>query len=241
MRAEVRWIPLAEWDANGGMLSDRDAVKGARAWGGLDLSAVSDMTAWVAIVESPQKDVEVEVFPRFYVPEDRVDGLERQLQVPLRRWADIEWGGGPLLTITEGNVIDYDVVAADVIADADHFDLQSIGFDRMFAGQLVQHVDKMRGVEVARVSQTFLGLSPGSKELERLWRDTAMVHGGNPILRWHAESVEVVRDRHDNVKPVKPDRDNTTRRVDGMHALVMALDGYLRRPVKSKRRKAAGF
>jgi phage terminase large subunit-like protein len=237
MRAEVRWIPLKEWDANGGMLSDRDKLKGARAWGGLDLSSVSDLTAWLLVAESPQTGVDLEIFPRFYLPLDRVEDLERQLQVPLREWADQGF-----LTLTEGNTIDYDVVETDIVADADHFDLQTVGFDRMFAGQLVQRVDKMRGVELARVSQTFIGLSPGSKELERLWRDTSLVHGGNPVLRWHADSVEVVRDRHDNIKPVKPDRDNTTKRVDGIHALVMALDGYLRRPVKVKSKKrAAGF
>jgi phage terminase large subunit-like protein len=68
MRAEVRWIPLKEWDANGGMLTDRDKLKGARAWGGLDLSSVSDLTAWLLVAESPQPDVDLEIFPRFYLP-----------------------------------------------------------------------------------------------------------------------------------------------------------------------------
>jgi len=47
-------------------------------------------------------------------------------------------------------------------------------------------------------------------------------HGGNPILRWCADSVEVRQDDNGNIKPVKPDRVKSARRIDGIVALIMA-------------------
>lgn len=237
MRDQSRLIDLNQWDATAGMV-DLERLKGRRAWGGLDLSAVSDFTAWSMCVESWQDGVELEFFWRFYVPEERVDDLERQLQVPLKRW--IKAG---LVRATEGNVIDYEEVEKDVLADCKKVDMQRISYDRMFAGQMVQNLDKaMRGVEVVPVSQTFMGMSPAIKELLRLLGVTEkertagrIRHGGNPVARWMAKVVETKDDGNDNLKLVKPERAKSQARIDGMSALVTALDGYVRRPIKKKR------
>jgi len=100
----------------------------------------------------------------------------------------------------------------------------------MFAGQLVQELDtELKGVQVAAVAQTFMGLSPACKELERMLGAQAFRHGGNPVLRWMASVVEVKNDGSDNIRPVKPDRQKSTTRIDGIQAAVTGLDGYLRR------------
>jgi phage terminase large subunit-like protein len=241
MRDQSRLIDLNQWDATAGMV-DLERLKGRRAWGGLDLSAVSDFTAWSMCVESWQDSVELEFFWRFYVPEERVDDLERQLQVPLKKW--IKAG---LVRATEGNVIDYEEVEKDVLADCKKVDMQRISYDRMFAGQMVQNLDKaMRGVEVVPVSQTFMGMSPAIKELLRLLGVTEkervegrIRHGGNPVARWMAKVVETKDDGNDNLKLVKPERLKSQARIDGISALVTALDGYVRRPIKKKREVVA--
>src|SRR5690606_39955765 len=89
------------WDACGGIV-DLARLKGRRAWGGLDLSAVSDLTAWWLGVESPTPGIELEMIWRYFVPEERGEDLERQLQLPLSRWCAEGW-----VIATEGNVIDY--------------------------------------------------------------------------------------------------------------------------------------
>ena len=221
----TRWLRLDEWDATAGTV-DESSLRGRRMWGGLDLAAVSDLSAWIMLVESRQPGVELEVLCRFWLPEERVDVLERQLQVPLRQWV----AEGFVIT-TEGDVVDYAEITAAVTGDCRRFDAQRISFDRMFAGQLVQEVDAaLKGVDVVPVAQTFLGLSPGSKELERLIRSEAIRHGGNPVLRWMASCVEIRDDGADNIRPVKPDRQKSSARIDGITAAITALDGYLRRP-----------
>lgn len=231
-RDATRWLDVTRWDSNAGIV-DRAKLKGARAWGGLDLSAVSDLTSWWLGVESAQPGVELEFLWRFWLPEDRVDDLERRLQVPLRQWAREGF-----LSLTEGDVIDYAAIKTAVVADCKHFDVERIGYDRMFAGQMVQEIDaELKGVSVVPINQTFLGLSPACKELERLLGVTQqgvtegrIRHGGNPIARWMATCVEVKSDDNENIRPVKPIRAQSTSRIDGIQACVTGLDGYLRRP-----------
>ncbi|MEU3060660.1 terminase large subunit [Streptomyces subrutilus] len=234
MRSSSRWLPLTLWDENNGSV-DENRFRYRRAWGGVDLSAVSDLSAWVLAVESRKPGVELELISRFWLPEERIDELEAQLQVPLRQWAD-----DGLLTLTEGDAIDYGAIEKQIIADCRRLDVQRISYDRMFAGQLVQRVEsKTRGVDLVPIAQTYLGMSPGSKELERLLREGRLHHGGNPILRWNASVVEVYRDGNDNLRPVKPDRGKSSARIDGIAATVMALDGYVRRPLKRARAASA--
>lgn len=223
MREQMRWLDLNKWDECNGEV-DRAKLAGRRAWGGLDLSAVSDFTAWTVWVESNRPGAELDLMARFWLPEDRVEDLERKLQVPLRRWQEQGF-----LEFTEGDVIDYAAVKSAVIGDTKHLDMQRISYDRMFAGQMVQEIDEeVRGVQVVPVAQTYAGLSPACKELERLLGAKLFRHGGNPILRWMASVVEVRNDGADNIRPVKPDRKQSTSRIDGIQAAVTALDGIVR-------------
>ncbi|MFF1812380.1 terminase large subunit [Streptomyces sp. NPDC058251] len=234
MRAATRWLPMPLWDANAGTVDDK-RFRYRKAWGGVDLSAVSDMSAWVMAIESRQPGVELELVARFWLPEERVDELEQQLQVPLRLWVREGW-----IQLTEGDAIDYGAIERQIIEDCRRLNVQRISYDRMFAGQLVQRVDhKTRGVDLVPVAQTYLGMGPGSKELERLLREGKIRHGGNPVLRWHASCVEILTDGNDNFRPVKPDRQKSSSRIDGIAAAVMAMDGYVRRPLKKARAASA--
>jgi phage terminase large subunit-like protein len=232
MRDAARAIDLNQWDACAGIV-DLARLKGRPAWGGFDLSAVSDLTCWWMAVDSPSQGVEVEMFWRYFVPEDAVDDLERRLQVPLSTWIAEGW-----ITATEGNVIDYATVRDTALTDAAVVDLQRIGYDRMFAGQMVQEIAaELRGVDVVPIAQTYIGQSPSIKELWRLLGKTEngatagrMRHGGDPVTRWMASVVETTGDGMDNYRLVKPHRGKSQARIDGIAAMTTGLDGYLRRP-----------
>jgi phage terminase large subunit-like protein len=229
-----RLIDLNQWDDSAGM-TDWVKARSREAWGGLDLSAVSDFSAWCVLSASRDPGAELDAFWRFWVPQDVVPDLERKLQVPLSQWIKAGY-----VTATEGNVVDYDVIEQQVIKDSWHTDMRRVGFDRMFAGQMVQRVDKaLKGVEIVPVAQTFLGQSPGIKEVLRLLGPGAIRHGGNPVARWMASVVESKGDKQDNLRLVKPDRLKSQSRIDGMAALVIAMDGYLRRSRKKSGTHAA--
>lgn len=242
MRSTARAIDLNQWDACAGIV-DLALLKGRRAWGGFDLSAVSDLTCWWMAVDSPAAGVELEMFWRYFVPEDSVEDLERQLQVPLMRWIGEGW-----VTATEGNVIDYAAVRDKAIEDCRTVGMRRISYDRMFAGQMVQEIDEtLRGVEVVPVAQTYIGQSPAIKELWRLLGKTEkgqeagrMRHGGDPVTRWMASVVETSSDGQDNYRLVKPNRGKSQARIDGIAAMTTGLDGYLRRGGTNKLTRVTG-
>ena len=231
-RNQSRWFDLNDWDACQGA-DKRASLRKRRAWGGLDLSAVSDLSAWSVWVEPIRPGAELELLTRLWVPEGAVEDLEKRLQVPLSQWIDQGH-----VQATDGDVIDYSVIESAVIGDTKHFDMQRISYDRMFAGQLVQNVDlATKGVDVLPVAQTFSGLSAACKEMERLVRSRAFRHDSNPALRWMASAVEVKNDGLDNIRPVKPNRAKASSRIDGIQAAVTGLDGWVRRPKQAERRK----
>ena len=223
MREQTRFLDIQRWDKCDGPVI-RASLRGRRAWGGLDLSAVSDFAAWACWVEPTRPGAELDLLVRFWLPEERADELEQRLMVPIRAWSRMG-----LLTLTEGDVIDYDAIERSVLADCKHLDMQRISYDRMFAGQMTQNIARETDVEVVPVAQTFLGLSSACKELERLVNAGAIRHGGHPIMRWMADVVEVKNDGLDNIRPVKPDRKKSMARIDGIQAAVTGLDGWVRR------------
>ena len=48
----------------------------------------------------------------------------------------------------------------------------------------------------------------------------ALWHGGHPVLRWNASNVAV---RQDPAGNIKPDKERSTERIDGISALINAL------------------
>lgn len=234
MRDQARLVDMRQWDDAAGPC-DLGLLKGQRAWGGFDLAAVSDISAWWLGVESMRPGVELEMFWRFWLPEDAVDDLAKKTQVPIRQWIDDGW-----ITVTEGNVIDYSVIRDTALEDCKPLSMQRISYDRMFAGQMVQEIDaELKRVEITPVAQTFYGSGPAVKELQRLLgysekerRKPRMLHGGNPVARWMASVVEAKNDGQDNLRLVKPDRAKSGSRIDGMSAMVTGLDGYVRHPRK---------
>src|SRR5437868_14336246 len=72
--------------------------------------------------------------------------------------------------------------------------------------------------------QGMSSLSAPTKELECLVLDGRLRHGGNPVLRWMADCCSVKQDAQGNIKLVKPDRQKSSKRIDGIAALVMAVD-----------------
>jgi len=54
--------------------------------------------------------------------------------------------------------------------------------------------------------------------------ERTLCHGGNKVLTWMADNVVVVEDPAGNIKPAK---DRSTEKIDGIVALIMALDRAL--------------
>ena len=62
-------------------------------------------------------------------------------------------------------------------------------------------------------------------EVERLVLRHMLAHGENPILRWMASNTSIVSDATGNVKPAK---DKSTDPIDGIVALIIAMQRAMR-------------
>ncbi len=213
----VRWIPLDRWDACAGATRwDRlaEQLAGDPCFIGLDLSQTIDLTCAMKIFPPHGGRDHWALLPRFYVPEARIAERVRRDRVPYDQW--LKSGA---LQVTEGNVVDYEFVKADLRRDAETFHVVQAGFDPWNAMQVMIDMQN-EGLPVERVRQGYLSLSGPSKELERLVLDRDIVHGGHPLLRWCVGNVAIETDPAGNIKPSKA---KSTERIDGVAALVTGL------------------
>lgn len=211
--ANVRWLDLGLWDENAGLVNE-DQLAGRECFGGIDLASTSDFTAWVLVFPGDP----VQVLARFFLPRT---ALEKR--TAMRPMLEV-WEREGFLTVTDGDVVDYDAVFRQVDADARKFNIQEVAHDPWNATDLVRRIDDA-GMTVWPIQQTVNALSPASKELERLLGARQIRHGGNPILRWMADNVMVFTDSAGNIKP---DRKKSTEKIDGIAALVDALAAMMR-------------
>ena len=77
---------------------------------------------------------------------------------------------------------------------------------------------------IVKFGQGFGSLSEPSKFLEKLIAERRFIHGGNPLSAWQASCCVVTRDAAGNIKPAK---DKSRGRIDGMFALVNAIGVWL--------------
>jgi phage terminase large subunit-like protein len=183
------------------------------AFGGLDLSATQDLTAFTVLAEG------TDVYCWAFLPAEGIHERERRDRVPYRVWA--EQGS---LTLTPGSTVDYSYVKRAVLEAAGQFDLRLVEFDRWNSSQLVIELEN-EGVPMAEIGQGFASLSAPTKELQRLVTEGKLRHGGDPLLRWCASNVAAKVDAADNVKP---DKERSAHRIDPIVALIMAVDGWQR-------------
>jgi len=214
-----RWIDLRLWDENAGNPVERQLI-GRECFGGLDLSAVSDLSAWVMAFPWGEGSDDLDILARFWCPEAKLHDETNRYVDQYRVWAQQGY-----LLVTDGDAIDYAAIRRQILDDARRFKLQSLNVDRLFQGyQLSQELED-EGLEVYGMGQGFISMAAPMKEFERRLLEKKLHHGGNPVLRFMADSVVVKMDPAGNLKP---DKAKSQARIDGIVSLVMALDRAMR-------------
>ena len=219
-QAETKWIPLEHWQACGAAV-DPEGLRGRICYGGLDLSTNTDVSAFVMVFPPQQEGDAYQVIPRFWIPEEAMIERSRRDRVPYDVW--VRQG---LITATPGNVIDYAWILHQIDQDAQAYDIVEIAFDRWGATKIQTELMERGGQDwLVQFGQGYVSMSPAMRELERLILEHKLAHGSNPVLTWMANNLVV---RTDPAGNIKPDKEKSTEKIDGMVALVMALDRALR-------------
>ena len=114
---------------------------------------------------------------------------------------------------------DYNFILDRIAQLREKFDVKEIAFDRWGAGSIVTALQE-QGVEVVDFGQGYASMSPACKEVERLVVSQKLRHPKNPVLTWCAANTVVQMDPAGNIKP---SRNKSTEKIDGMVALAMGL------------------
>lgn len=202
------FVAASVWKQGNAAPDDLDGT----VYGGLDLSATTDLTA---LVLTCRKDGLLHVQPHFWMPQDMVMEAARRDRAPYDLW--VSQG---LLRVTPGKVIDYDFVARDIGVITADLNVARLAFDRW-------RMDRMKGalerqnveLPLEPFGQGFVSMSPALDALEADLLNGAVRHGGHPVLAMCAANAVAVPDPAGNRKL---DKSKATGRIDGMVALAMA-------------------
>lgn len=209
----TRWLSMEVWDRNATEVNEF-ALEGRVCYAGLDLASTKDISA-LALVFPPDDDDEAySVLWKFWLPEDAMHQRSRKDRVPYDQWTK-----EGVISTTEGNVTDYDILRRDINDLGKRYNIREVAFDRWNATQLTTQLQG-DGFTMVPFGQGFVSMAAPTKELEKLLLSGRMAHGGNPVARWMASNVAV---RTDPAGNLKPDKEKSSERIDGIVALIMGL------------------
>lgn len=214
VKQSVRWMPMDKWDECGGVV-DPYALEGRACYAGLDLSSTSDLTALVLVFPPTSEDEPYIALPFFWLPEETLSLRVRRDHVPYDQWAKRGF-----IQTTEGNVVHYGFIERFICELGERYDIREIAHDRWNATMMVQTLED-DGFTMVPFGQGFKDMSPPTKELMRIVLEHKLCHGGHPVLRWNMDNAYV---RTDPAGNLKLDKEKSTEKIDGVVALVMALD-----------------
>lgn len=202
------FVSPAVWKAGNAAPEALDGV----VYGGLDLSATTDLTA---LVLTCRKGGLVHVQADFWMPQDSVQEASRRDRAPYDLW--VKQG---FIRTTPGKVIDYDFVARDIGEITAGLNITRLGFDRWRMDRMKAALER-QGVELPLepFGQGYQSMSPALDALEADLLAERIRHGGNPVLTMCAANAVAVPDPAGNRKL---DKSKATGRIDGMVALAMA-------------------
>jgi phage terminase large subunit-like protein len=209
---QTRWIKPTKWAACPSEPFTLDDLEGRECFAGLDLSSTTDLTALSLLF--PNDDGSFHVLPFFWCPEETVLERERSDKVPYTHW--IKQG---LIQTTPGSAIDYDRIKSFLNDLSRKVWIRKLAIDRWNAQQLATQLEG-DGFDVVGFGQGYASMSSPTKEFEKLVLAEKIRHGGNPVLRWQVDNVAVEQDAPGNLKPAKQ---KSTERIDGVVATIMAL------------------
>jgi len=223
---ENRYVDIGKWNEQAGKVNEFD-LRGRSCCGGLDLSSVSDITAWVMVFPYSDDPEEVDILCRFWCPESRLYDKRNKYADQYQAWEK----QGHMMA-TPGDAVDYQFVKKQVMDDCDKFNVLGLNIDRLFQGyQIAMEIEneilatRSSNAEVAGFAMGHKSFSIPMKEFERRFKEGKLHHGGNPVLRWMIDNVAVKPDVNDNLMP---DKAQSQGKIDGFVALVLALDMALR-------------
>lgn len=211
--AKSAWMNMSKWGLAPQRLS-LDELQGRPCYIGLDLATKIDIVAKVMVFPPYGDDPNYHIHAKYYIPEAR---LYEEGEVNSERYQ--EWDKLGLLTVTDGEVINFATIEEDIADDMATHDVREVAYDPWQAAQLAQNLSD-DGVTMVEIRHTVQNISEPMKEMEALVLSQRWAHGDCPIMTWMISNVVATLDKKDNIYPNKERSEN---KIDGPVAAIMAL------------------
>lgn len=209
-----RAVNMLHWNECGKEIEQGDLI-GRECYIGIDLASTTDITAAVIVFPPSEPDGDYITDAMFWIPGENVIEKGRRDRVDYSAWIRNGY-----IIATPGNVVDYDLIRAWINDYTENYRTMEIAFDPWNATQLVTqlHGD---GFTMVPIRQGMPSLTSPTKQMLALVEGHRLNHQNNPVLRWMADNLEVTSDAAGNIKP---DKSTSRAKIDGMVALIMAID-----------------
>lgn len=218
-----QWLATSEiWISNDLLLRSSenislDDMENLQIYMGVDLSAVSDLTAVAACW---MLDYKYYFKVWYFLPES---ALYNNSNAEMYK----DWKLKGLLHITNGNVVDYDYILKTIMEVNDKCIIQKIAYDSWNATQWAITATS-EGLPLEPFSQALWHFNRATKGFERLIKSGQVVIDDNPITRWCFSNCALKYDHNQNCKPVKS-KDNQ-QKIDGVIAMLQGFGSLIEEP-----------
>ena len=221
-----QWVSSIDtWITQDTLLSSSKKIdlkdyKESIAYLGVDLGAVSDLTALSCMI---QADDTFYFKSWYFLPQSALSGNPN---------AELykQWKREGHLIVTAGNVTDYDEVTKKILQISDYLFVDKIAYDSYNSTQWAIDCTN-KGLPLYPYSQALWNFNKPTKELERLIKKGKVVIDNNPVTRWCFSNVSLKTDHNDNAKPVKSGGQKAgMNKIDGVISMIEALGAYLDTP-----------
>jgi len=211
MQSASSWLSMTRWDACAEETLKLEDFAGQRCWIGGDLAQIDDIAAVALLFD---RGADLCAFVRFYLPLQVVE--ERARTVP----AYASWVKSGLLVTTDGNMIDYGLIEADIRGWCKQFNVVALRFDQYGSAGIVASLAG-DGFPAAILDKNRKNITPPARDLETRVRHERFRHDGNSCLKWMASNAVVMRGVDDSLIPKKESTESPNK-IDGIDAILQA-------------------
>lgn len=195
-----------------------EEFKGRPCYVGIDLAATKDITA-AAFFFPAYGELPAAIITRFWLPEETVKKRQEDTNY-------LDWVHSGHIVTTPGNVADYQHIRNYLNEAHGVVNIQAVTIDQWNSVQISTDIQG-DGFTIQLCRQSYGNLSEPSKWLEKAVLQGNVELNDNPVLLWMFRNVVLDYDANDNIKPNK---EKSADKIDGVAASVMAIFGWLTKP-----------
>ena len=191
--------------------------RGMLGYIGIDLASVGDTTSLTVMIPKEGK---------FYFKTWTFIPRDTFVNSPNHELYEKFYNDGHLI-ISEGNITDYQLITNKIVELNEIIQIEGIYYDQYNSSQFAIQCTEL-GFNMQPFSQGLMSFNNPTKELERLILSGDAVIDKSTMILWMFGNTHL---RVDHANNIKPEKNASNQKIDGVITMIEALGGYLKNPM----------